>query len=227
MGKINVRPVTLLRWHTLKRVLESEIKEGSTIFDIGGYDGFISYNLKKLFPKLNITTIDIDKAGLQEAIERGLNALYASALELPIKDNLVDVVICLDIIEHVQEDCRLIKEISRVLKKGGKVILSTPMQNGISFPLISKEKSKIINKNWGHVRMGYELKELEILFKNDDLAIEKTLKYFNLFTKLAYLFLLSSYPILNRVGRILYGLTVKLEPYIKYQAEAHIIIGKK
>src|SRR3972149_6141196 len=203
MGKINVRPGTLLRWHALKRVLESEIKEGSTIFDIGGYDGFISYNLKKLFPKLNITTIDIEKTGLQEATERGLNALYASALEL------------------------LIREISRVLKKGGKVILSTPMQNGISFPLISKEKSKIINKNWGHVRMGYDLKELEILFKNDDLAIEKTSKYFNLFTKLAYLFLLSSYPILNRVGRLLYGLTIKLEPYIRYKAEGHIIIGKK
>ena len=227
MVKINVRPGTLLRWHALKRVLESEIKEGSTIFDIGGYDGFISYNLKKLFPKLNITTIDIEKTGLQEATERGLNALYASALELPIRDNRVDVVLCLDIIEHVKEDSRLIKEISRVLKKGGKVILSTPMQNGISFPLISKEKSKIINKNWGHVRMGYDLKELEILFKNDDLAIEKTSKYFNLFTKLAYLFLLSSYPILNRVGRLLYGLTIKLEPYIRYKAEGHIIIGKK
>ena len=142
MGKINVRPVTLLRWHTLKRVLESEIKEGSTIFDIGGYDGFISYNLKKLYPKLNITTIDIDKAGLHEAIERGLNALYASALGLPIKDNLVDVVICLDIIEHVQEDCSLIKEMSRVLKKGGKVILTTPCKMAYLFFSSAKKKVK-------------------------------------------------------------------------------------
>src|SRR3990170_1213866 len=185
------------------------------------------YNLKNIFPNLNITTVDIDKSGLQLARNQRLNVLQASALELPIRDNQVDVVLCLGIIEHVKEDSRLIKEISRVLKKGGKVILSTPMQNGISFPLISKEKSKIINQNWGHVRMGYDLKELEILFKNDDLAIEKTSKYFNLFTKLAYLFLLSSYPILNRVGRLLYGLTIKLEPYIRYKAEGHIIIGKK
>ena len=216
-----------MRWYALKKILKSEIKDGSITIDIGSYDGFIPYNLKNIFPNLNITTVDIDKSGLQLARNQRLNVLQASALELPIRDNRVDVVLCLDIIEHVKEDSRLIKEISRVLKKGGKVILSTPMQNGISFPLISKEKSKIINKNWGHVRMGYDLKELEILFKNDDLAIEKNSKYFNLFTKLAYLFLLSSYPILNRVGRLLYGLTIKLEPYIKYKAEGHIIIGKK
>ena len=227
MGKINVRPGTLLRWHALKRVLESEIIEGSIIFDIGGYDGFISYNLKKLFPKLNITTIDIDKAGLQEATERGLNSVYASALELPIKDNRVDLVICLDIVEHVKEDSRFIKEISRVLKKGGKVILSTPMQNGVSFPFISKEKSKIINKNWGHVRMGYDLKELEILFKSNDLVIKETSKYFNVFSKLTYLILLNSGPIINIVSKLLYKLTIMLEPYIKYQSDEYIIIGKK
>ena len=216
-----------MRWYALKNILKSEIKDDFVILDIGSYDGFISYSLKKTFPNLKITIIDIDELGLQLAKGLGLNTVRASALALPIQDNRVDVVLCLDLIEHVKDDDRLVKEISRVLRKGGKVILSTPMQNGVSFPFISKERSKIINKNWGHVRMGYDLKELEILFKNSDLAIEKTSKYFNLFTKFAYLFLLSSYPIIKRVGRILYELTLKLEPYIEYKAEGHIVISKK
>ncbi len=226
MGKINVRPGTLLRWHALKRVLESEIKEGSTIFDIGGYDGFISYNLKKLFPKLNITTIDIDKAGLQEATERGLNVLYASALELPIKTNQADVVLCLDIIEHIKEDHKLIKEISRVLKGDGKVILTTPMQDGVSFPFLGKEKIETIERNWEHVHKGYSLEDIKKLFENNNLVIEKTSKCFNFFSRFAYLFgFLARIPLKGK--SLFYRAIVRLEPYIKYGAEEYIIIGKK
>ena len=162
-----MRPGTLLRWRCLKNILKSEIKDGSIIFDIGGYDGFISCNLKKLFPNLEITIVDIDKLGLQLAKERGVNTLYASALELPIEDNCVDVVLCLDLLEHVKEGDALINEISRGLKKDGKVILTTPMQNGVSFPFLSKQKIETINKSWGHIRKGYSLENIEELFRSN------------------------------------------------------------
>ncbi|MBA7713792.1 hypothetical protein ES703_122802 [subsurface metagenome] len=32
-----MRPGTLLRWYALKSILKSEIRDGSIIFDIGGY----------------------------------------------------------------------------------------------------------------------------------------------------------------------------------------------
>jgi len=112
-----MRPGTLLRWYALKGILRYEIRDASVILDIGGYDGEISYRLKNIFPNLKITVVDIDKSGLKLAREKGLNTLYAQALELPIKDNQVNVVLCLDLIEHVKEDSRLVKEISRVLKK--------------------------------------------------------------------------------------------------------------
>ena len=130
--------------------------------------------------------MDTAKSGLQLVRERGLDTLYASALELPIEDNSVDLVLCLDLIEHVKEDDKIVKEISRVLKKDGKVILTTPMQNGVSFPFLSKEKIKIINKNWGHVREGYSLENIEKLLRDSGLASEKKSKYFNLFTRFTY-----------------------------------------
>ena len=125
-----MRQGTLLRWYALKSILKAEIKNGLVILDIGGYDGYISYNLKKIFPNVKITVVDMDKSGLELAKKRGLDTTCASALELPIEDNQVDLVLCLDLIEHVQEDNKIVKEISRVLKKDGKVILTTPMQNG-------------------------------------------------------------------------------------------------
>ncbi len=223
-----MRPGTLLRWHALKNILRSEVSSNSILFDIGGYDGFIGYNLTKTVLNLNITVLDIDKSGLPIARERGLNILNASALELPVADNQVDVVLCLDLIEHVKEDDKLLKEISRVLKTGGKIILTTPTRKGISFPFLNKGKTAMVNESWGHIRNGYSLRDIKSLFKDAQLVIDKksTSKYFNFFTRLTYrLSFLSQFHLKGK--GILYRLIIRLEPYIKYGAEEHIVLGKK
>lgn len=45
---------------------------------------------------------------------------------LPYKDNYFDLVFSVDVIEHVKDDDFLIKEMLRVCKKGGVVIIGTP-----------------------------------------------------------------------------------------------------
>jgi len=144
---------------------------------------------------------------------------------MPIRDNQIDIVLCLDVIEYVKEDSKLVREISRVLKKGGKVILTTPMQNGVSFPFLSEEKIETINESWGHVRKGYSLEEIVKLFKDNNLVIEKVSKYFNLLSRFAYRFIfLSRIPLKGR--SLLYQLVIRLEPYIKWRAEEYIIIAR-
>lgn len=222
----NVRSGTLLRWYALKNILRFEIKKGCIVLDVGGYDGFIACNLKRLLDNLKVAVVDMDELGLQSARERGLDTLYASVLELPIEDSQIDVVLCLDLIEHVEEDDVLMKEISRVLKKDGKVILTTPMHNGVSFPFLSKEKIKAINRDWGHVRKGYRLEQIKELFQNNNLAIQKISKYFNSFSRFAYC--LNSFSGIPLKGKsLLYRTLIRLEPYIRHGAEEHIIIGKK
>ncbi|MCD6154728.1 MAG: class I SAM-dependent methyltransferase [Candidatus Verstraetearchaeota archaeon] len=221
-----MRPGTLLRWYALRSILRFEIKDGSVALDIGGYDGEISHRLKKILANLKITVIDVDESGLQLAKEKGLNTLHASALELPIEDNCVDIALCLDLIEHVKEDDALIKEISRVLKRDGKVILTTPMQNGVSFPFLSKQKIENINKSWGHVRKGYSLENIEELFRTNNLMVKQTSKYFNFLSRFAYWFsFLSGIPLKGK--GLLYRMVVRLEPYIKYGAQEHIIICRR
>lgn len=221
-----MRSGTLLRWYALKSILKQKIKNNSVVLDIGGYDGFISYKLKNVFTNLDITVVDIDNLGLNIAKKRGLKNLYASALELPIEDNRVDVILCLDLIEHVKEDDKLVKEISRVLKKGGTIILTTPMQNGVSFSFLSKKRMEAINRSWGHVRKGYSLEDIEKLFKNNNLLIEKTSKYFNFFSRFGYW--VNSFSGISLKGKsLLYRAIIRLDPYIKYDAKEHTIVGKK
>ena len=44
----------------------------------------------------------------------------------PFEDNSVDVLVCIDGIEHIYEQSFFVKEANRVLKKGGELIISTP-----------------------------------------------------------------------------------------------------
>jgi len=45
---------------------------------------------------------------------------------LRFDDNSVDYVVTFQVIEHIQDDEKFVKEIHRVLKPGGKLILTTP-----------------------------------------------------------------------------------------------------
>lgn len=218
-----MRPGTLLRWHALKRILLSEIVNYSTVLDIGSYDGFTSHKLTEQYPKLRIILIDLDFSGLVKAKQNKLDAICGSALNLPVKDSTIDTVLCLDIIEHIDNDSKVIEEISRVLRKNGRFILTTPKENGVSFPLLDKKRTYEINKGWGHVRPGYSRYGLDLLLDAHDLKREKTDSYFNLITRLIYPSVMKSGNSAEK--HLIYKFVVSLEPYIKYGADEHIIIG--
>ncbi len=57
---------------------------------------------------------------------RGIEFLCASAESLPFKDETFDVIISLQVLEHVKIYQAMIKESYRVLRKGGKAIHITP-----------------------------------------------------------------------------------------------------
>lgn len=220
-----MRPGTLLRWHALKRILLSEIKNDSIVLDIGSYDGFTSRKLTEQYPGLRMILIDLDFTGLVKAKQNNLDAVCGSALNLPVKGSTIDTVLCLDIIEHIDNDSKVIEEISRVLRKNGRFILTTPKENGVSFPLLDRKRTLEINKGWGHVRPGYSRNSIDLLLDAHDLKREKTDSYFNLFTRLIY-------PSVMKSGKSaekdpIYKFVVSLEPYIKYGADEHIIIGGK
>ena len=50
----------------------------------------------------------------------------SNLVRLPFDDDLFDVVLCTQVLEHVPEPQRVLNELSRVLKPGGKLYLSAP-----------------------------------------------------------------------------------------------------
>ena len=50
----------------------------------------------------------------------------SDATELPLADNSVDMLIVLEMLEHVPDPAAVVRELARVLKPGGTVLLSVP-----------------------------------------------------------------------------------------------------
>jgi SAM-dependent methyltransferase len=59
--------------------------------------------------------------------DRSRPDVIASALQIPFADNSFDTVVSTEVLEHVPDPLRAMREMQRVLKPGGFLILSTPM----------------------------------------------------------------------------------------------------
>jgi SAM-dependent methyltransferase len=70
---------------------------------------------------------DMDLTSLVHCRDRGFDRVILSdSYSLPFPDDSFDLVAMFDAIEHVEHDDRAMAEVARVLKPGGKVIISVP-----------------------------------------------------------------------------------------------------
>jgi len=91
------------------------------ILDVGcGVGNFIIINPER------IEGVDIDEKAIQKCKERGLKARKGSGYGLPYASNTFDNINCSAVLEHVGSPHQLMKELRRVLKPNGKLVLLTP-----------------------------------------------------------------------------------------------------
>ena len=222
----NIRPGTYLRLKALGGRISAEVEPGSRMLDVGSYDGSIASHVKRRVAGLDVTVVDLDESGLAAARRMGLKTCNASALDMPFESGSIDAALCLDLIEHVDDDAGLIREISRVLKCDGKLILTTPCENGVIFPFMSKQENEDLNRRWGHVRVGYSLEGLETMLADAGLKIEKRGGYFNVLTRFAFwLRYLSGWRVPGRGAA--YRLIVRLEGCVRLKTHEHYLVCRK
>ncbi len=90
----------------------------SRLLDVGSADGPSVEWMRGDYERF---TIDVDPRGL--ASGRGV---CASALALPFGDGTFDVVGAFDVLEHCDPEGQAVDEIARVLRPGGRLLLSVP-----------------------------------------------------------------------------------------------------
>lgn len=94
------------------------------MLDVGCGSGIMLNNLNKYG-----TAIGVDNSyeGIKFCQIRGHKlVVVGDALNLPFKDNSFDIITCLDVMEHLEDDSTLLAEIYRICKKMGMVIITAP-----------------------------------------------------------------------------------------------------
>ena len=101
-----------------------------TILDVGSSFGWLEREILKTGKSNKLIGVDPNKDAVMFAQKKvkGARFLVGDALNLPLKNNQVDMVTLFDVIEHVPEnfETKALNEVNRVLMKGGLLFLSTP-----------------------------------------------------------------------------------------------------
>ena len=99
-------------------------KDGRMALDLGCGTG---QNLEHLEEYATATGTDYFEEALRFCRERGHTMLArADAVDLPFADRTFDIATALDVIEHLDDDYAALKEMWRVMRPGGILIVSVP-----------------------------------------------------------------------------------------------------
>jgi len=157
----------LLRtWH-LKRELK-KLKKTSTselqVLDAGAGFGQYSYFLSQLAPNWKVTAVDVKQEQIDDCNQffakigkkNQVRFKYADLTEFEDK-NMYNLIITIDVMEHILLDEKVFANFHSSLKPNGMVLITTPSDQGGSEAHDEHEHSFIDE----HVRNGYNIFEIE------------------------------------------------------------------
>ena len=83
------------------------------------------------------------------------NIIKASIDKLPFDDGYFDTVFITDVLEHLTDETLIkgIKEVNRVLKSGGKLIIVIPYKEDLKQSVVFCPNCKLDFHRWGHLRV--------------------------------------------------------------------------
>lgn len=149
-----------------------QVSSSSLILDLGCAQGILSYFLRQKGGFWISTDLDFSNLKTSQMLLQ-TNLVQAGPGILPFKDGSFDMVVSLDYLEHLDDDDLCLREVHRLLKKGGELVLATPHTG--KFFLIHKLRPRLGLKleMYGHKREGYSLKCLKDKLKRSSFQFVK------------------------------------------------------
>ena len=106
--------------------IEPFLRKDHRVLDVACGTGYGSNWLKS---KVDLVIgVDINETIIMYATKRypGITFIKSNGKTLPFKDYSFDIIVSVETIEHVKDDQLFLKELHRVLRKGGQLLITTP-----------------------------------------------------------------------------------------------------
>ncbi len=166
--------ILLLRtWHVKKALRQEalQIPEKARILDAGSGFGQYTYFMARRHPHWSVLAVDVKTEQLDDCRQffkkAGVNNAgfeYADLTQFS-RDAEFDLVLSVDVMEHILEDVQVFKNLHSALKPGGMLLISTPSDQGGS-DVHDHHKSDDYRNDGSasfvdeHVRDGYNINEI-------------------------------------------------------------------
>lgn len=159
--------IILLRtWHIKKeiRAIRKNLPLNANILDGGSGFGQYTYYLSTISKNWNISAVDIKTEQVEDCNQffgkLGLSkrvSFFEADLTKYVDPVKFDLIISVDVMEHILEDTTVFKNFNNSLKPGGMLLISTPSDKGGS-DVDDHNHDSFIEE---HVRDGYNMIEIE------------------------------------------------------------------
>ena len=194
---------SLLKQAKLKHLLEASgldrgSAEGLRCLDLGSDNGVISYFLRKCggsWASGDLTKQSVDS--ITSLVKDDVHLLDPTSL--PFANEEFDLVIVVDMLEHVEDDGQLLKEISRTLKPGGRVVLNIPNEKAGSPLKWLRNQIGQTDEAHGHLTSGYSASYIASKLQGV-FSIEKEKTYSRFFTELIDTLIVFAYSFVSGKG---------------------------
>lgn len=115
--------------------LQDAFPNATRILEIGCGTGYVMTGINSALPSLDLTGADLYAEGLRYAHRRVPSAefLQCDAAELPF-DREFDVAGAFDVLEHIDDDERVLAGLHRALRPGGGLIVTVPQHRWLWSP---------------------------------------------------------------------------------------------
>jgi SAM-dependent methyltransferase len=149
----------------------------------GDNNGAINWYLRELGG--NWVWADHESKSIAEMSELlGDEVVYIAENKLPFIDDHFDCVVSIDVHEHLQDPNPFTRELWRVTKKGGKVIVTVPGGDENKFAIRVKNLVGMTKEKYGHVREGFDLLELCELLSANGVQVRANSSFSKFFTEM-------------------------------------------
>lgn len=105
-----------------------DLPAGSRILDVGA--GGCPY--RRHFAHCTYVTQDAKPLDADDLREGGYGSidLVCDAASIPVPDGEFDAVLCTEVLEHVPEPIAVVRELGRITRPGGRIMLTAPLGSG-------------------------------------------------------------------------------------------------